>query len=124
MNPVPLDQLSFEAFSQLEQAVFRVGSGSEDWLELKLVEITPPRFSAGGGGNNSKHENFALLFRGPADRLLAQGIYMFEVAPLGRFELFLVPVGLAQNGAQYQVTFNRLVPAGQSGDGKRHSSSS
>jgi hypothetical protein len=109
MNTVPLEQLSFEVFARLLRTHFRVWTDPEHALELELFEITPRCIAAAGGMNNPKYENFALIFRGPADRLLAQRIYLFESAQLGRFELFIVPVGQDANGAQYQATFNRLV---------------
>jgi hypothetical protein len=109
MSTVPLEQLRFEAFAKLLKTNFRVWIDPQQALDLELSEITPPRISSAGGTNGPKYENFALMFRGPADRLLAQRLYLFESAQLGRFELFIVPVGRDANGAQYQATFNRLV---------------
>jgi len=109
MDRVPLEQLSFESFAGLVKTNFRVWINDRDALDLELSEITPPRVAASGGANGPKYENFALMFRGPADRLLVQRIYVFESAQIGRFELFIVPVGCDQNGTQYQATFNRLV---------------
>lgn len=109
MNRVPLEQLSFESFAGLAKTNFRVWVSDDDALDLELSEITPPRVVSTGGTNGPKYENFALMFRGPANRLLAQRIYLFESAQIGRFELFIVPVGRDQNGSQYQATFNRRV---------------
>lgn len=109
MNTVPLEQLPFEAFAGLLGTNFRVWTDPQHALNLELFEITPPCIASAGETNGPKYENFALIFRGPADRLLAQRIYLFESPRLGRFELFIVPVGRDANGAQYQATFNRLV---------------
>ena len=109
MNTVPLEQLRFEAFAGLLKTKFRVWLDAQQALELELTEITPPRITSTGGTKSPKYENFALMFRGPADRPLAQRIYLFESAQLGRFELFIVPVSRDPNGAQYEATFNRLV---------------
>src|SRR5579862_543341 len=109
MNTVPLEQLHFEAFAKLLKTTFRVWIDAQQAVELELSEITPPRMALTGGTNGLRYENFALMFRGPADRLLAQRIYLFESTQLGRFELFIVPVGRDANGAQYQATFNRPV---------------
>ena len=109
MNTVPLDQLSFESFAKLVKTNFHVWIDDREALDLELSEITPPRVTSTGGAGNQTYENFALEFLGPADRLLPQRIYQFESAPLGRFELFIVPVGRDQTGARYQATFNRLV---------------
>jgi hypothetical protein len=112
MNRVPLEQLSYEAFAGLVKTSFRVWIDAHDSLDLELSEITPSRVSSTGGANSPAHENFALVFLGPADRLLPQRIYLFESAPIGRFELFIVPVSRDQNGTRYQATFNRLVKPG------------
>ena len=106
---MPLEQLDFETFAKLLKTNFRVWIDAQQAVELELSEITPLRISSTGGKNGPKYENFALMFRGPADRLLAQRIYLFESAQLGRFELFIVPVGRDPDGVRYQATFNRLV---------------
>ena len=109
MNAVPLEQLRYESFAGLVKATFRV------WIEgeasLELAEVTP-RSILSGGTDRPVHESFALVFLGPAERLLPQRIYWFESAQLGRFELFIVPVSRDQNGVRYQATFNRLVQPG------------
>ena len=70
-------------------------------VALELQEISD--FSATNGG-----ESFALLFRG-GSRQLRQETYTLRHPSLGRFEIFLVPVGADQNGAQgYLATINRL----------------
>ncbi len=109
MNLVPLEQLSFASFASLVKTNCRVWIDARDSLDLELTEASPPRIVSTGGANDRTFENFALTFLGPADRLLPQGIYCFEAAPIGRFELFIVPVSRDQNGVRYQATFNRLV---------------
>ena len=51
---------------------------------------------------------FSLLFQGPHDRLLPQGTYQFDHDQIGSFPLFIVPVGAAKSGLQYEAVFNRL----------------
>jgi hypothetical protein len=53
-------------------------------------------------------ECFSLLFRGGSSAL-RQNTYTVDHASLGTFQLFLVPVGTDNNGAQgYLATINRL----------------
>ena len=108
MNVTPLEKLTCANFAALVKTNFRVWIDTQNSLELELAEVTPPRVTT-GGLNSAAYENFSLLFCGPADRVLPQRIYWFESPALGRFELFIVPVGRDQNGAQYQATFNRRV---------------
>ena len=109
MNIVPLDQIDFEFFASRVNTKFRVWIDASDSLELTLSEIAPRLVSTTGGANRQTYENFALGFLGPAERLLPQRMYWFESAGLGRFELFIVPVGRDANGVRYEATFNRLV---------------
>jgi len=112
MNTVSLEQLNFESFAGLSKTSWRVWIDAQDSVNLELSEITPPRIVSSGSAGGLKYENFALEFLGPADRLLPQRMYWFESAAIGRFELFIVPVGRDQNGTRYQATFNRLVKPG------------
>ncbi len=109
MKTARLEQLGFEALARLVKTKFRVWVGAGDALELELYEATPPRTTPTGGGKEAVYESFSLLFLGPADRLLPQRIYTFECEPLGRFDLFIVPIGRDQNGVRYEAAFNRLV---------------
>lgn len=108
MNAKPLEQLTYEDFFKAIKSKFRVWIDSQNSLELELSEVTTPRISTAGGAK-AAYENFALNFDGPADKLLPQRIYCFESTALGRFELFIVPVGCSPRTAQYQATFNRLL---------------
>jgi uncharacterized protein DUF6916 len=70
-------------------------------VPLELQQISD--FSAPKGG-----ESFALLFRGGSHQL-RQKTYTLRHPSLGTFQIFLVPVGADQNGAQgYLATINRL----------------
>src|SRR5215469_15192593 len=109
MNVKPLEQLTYEDFSGMVNSKFRVWIDAQNSLELELSEVTSPRISMAGGTKGAAYENFTLNFTGPADKLLPQRIYCFESPSLGRFELFIVPVGCSPSSAQYQATFNRLL---------------
>jgi hypothetical protein len=58
-------------------------------------------------GKEARGESFMLLFHGPSDRMLPQGTYAFTHDELGRFDLFIVPIGQAPGVFQYQAVFNR-----------------
>ncbi|HWX21117.1 MAG TPA: hypothetical protein VN578_14545 [Candidatus Binatia bacterium] len=116
MKTPRLEELNFESLARLVKTRFRVWVGPNDLVELELYEATPPRVTPAGVGTKAVYEGFSLLFLGPADRLLPQRIYPFECEQLGRFELFIVPIGRDENGARYEAAFNRLLkPAGAEG---------
>jgi hypothetical protein len=72
----------------------------------KLTDKFPARTKSLDAGN----EKFTLLFSGPRRRPLAQDTYTFEQAGLGRFDMFIAPVGLAnESQLYYEATINRPV---------------
>ncbi|MFZ5643696.1 MAG: DUF6916 family protein [Bacillota bacterium] len=52
---------------------------------------------------------FSLLFQGPDQPLLAQGIYLFNHQQLEALEIFIVPVGRDKDGIRYEAVFNQLI---------------
>lgn len=49
---------------------------------------------------------FVLVFRGPMQPILPQGIYPLQHPVLGRPEIFLVPFGADDVGHRYEAVFN------------------
>ena len=109
MNIVSLDQLRFEDFAGLVKATFAVEPDPGATLQLELAAVTPRRLTPSGLAGGLAYEQFTLVWLGPADRLLPQGMYWFENPTRGRFELFIVPVGHDANGIRYEAQFNRPV---------------
>jgi hypothetical protein len=112
MNSTPLETLTLAKFSELLHARFRVRVSPSEEIELELAEATPGRVVDSQGRGGERFESFSLVFHGPADRLLPQKMHLFEHPQLGRFELFMVPIGQGPGCFKYQVIFNRLIPAG------------
>lgn len=48
---------------------------------------------------------FSLVFRGPRDTYLPQGLYRMEHAELGALDIFLVPVQPDAEGSLYEAVF-------------------
>ncbi len=79
---------------------FQVGPDTNR-IPLRLVEVSDGR-SVGG------IERFSLLFHGPADRALPQGLYSFHHDALGPLVLFIVPViGSNAERIVYEACFSR-----------------
>lgn len=70
-------------------------------LTLQSVEARPAL---------GRHEQFSLLFLGPAAIVLPQRIYGLRHAGLGRCELFLVPIRRDADGTCYEAAFSRALP--------------
>ncbi len=81
---------------------FRITPVSTEPMELTLAQVSELRTSPG-------QEGFSIVFRGPVDRLLPQGIYTLTHDRLGAQEIFIVPVARDEQGISYEAVFNRLV---------------
>ncbi len=99
-----LEHLTRASFEPHLNTTFQIRREQADPLDLELVEATdktPEGFTG---------EQFSLIFRGPADPLLAQRIYTLEHAEMGTLTLFLVPVAQKKDGYRYEAYFNRAAP--------------
>lgn len=74
-----------------------------------LAPISLELTSVEGKGVQGMQEQFSLLFRGPLEAPLEQGLHPFEHVQLGQFELFIVPVARTDEGFEYEAIFNRLL---------------
>jgi hypothetical protein len=102
----PLDQISLAQFAaQLNTSfIVRTDSGT---ARLRLVEVNPLPDSTAGAGD-AGNEKFVLVFQGPAASTLGQDTWQFDHRAIGRFSMFIVPVGsLDTTHSYYESTFNR-----------------
>lgn len=110
---ISLEQISFMDFASKLNSRFSILSNSRPLAELQLVGVRPldARGSGFANGGDEANEKFSLLFAGPGSSALEGAIYKFEHAGLGRFEMFISPVGLAGPGrCFYEAVFNRPAP--------------
>ena len=100
----PLANYTQSTFAQYVNSVFRLrGFTTVDVTLVKVEDTLPVKVSRAGG-----RESFALFFRGGSIKL-PQDTYTVEHAALGTFQLFLVPSGADENGAQgYVAVINRV----------------
>jgi hypothetical protein len=115
MNMVPLEQLTMESFSKWVKTRFRVRITPTETMEMELAEVTSPPTAPGNTPGHSGYESFSVIFTGPSEPVLPQRIYAFEGEGIGRFDLFIVPIGRDSGGARYQAAFNRLIEPAQAG---------
>src|SRR5581483_3549089 len=101
-----VDKLDSKAFSEHLNSEFKLSLPDAAPLVLRLLQVNER--DAG-----PRLEQFSLFFRGPREPYLQQSIYSLQHDKLGTIELFLVPVGIEQDGIQYECAFNRFrKPAG------------
>lgn len=95
-----LENFTVGTFSGRIGETFRIRSGASRALDLSLVSATAL------GESSERGRPFSILFRGPEDYVLPQGIYRLEHAQIGAFEIFLVPIGPDEAGMRYEAVFN------------------
>ena len=93
--------LTHENFAPQLNTKFRVKVDETNAVDLVLSEISELQTS-------SRQEQFAIVFRGPLEMFLGQGMREFEHHEMGHFPLFLVPIKQDDNGFYYESVFNRL----------------
>lgn len=110
MIDTPLDSLSLEQFTSQVNTRFILRREDDEGIELVLVEAAPSRSMAAAraAGVPLRQEMFHLHFRGPSAPVLPQSLYRLEHENLGRFAIFLVPIGHGPEGVVYEAVFNRL----------------
>lgn len=117
-NPAPGGQLPSEIYSDplfyyhkstfapYLNTRFRFQTKALKWVLLTLVEVKnvgPVPDEATGG-----RESFSLVFRSQTQ--FRQNTYLLQHDALGKFNLFLVPVGRFNKGQKYEAVINRLNP--------------
>ena len=94
------ESISHENFSGHLNASFRIDV-AETSLELELVEV-----EVGKSIDPSLREPFTLIFQGPKDSILPEGIYNVSNDGAGSFDLYIIPIVSPGDLQSYQVIFN------------------
>jgi hypothetical protein len=101
-----LDRLESADLSPYLNQMVRAKTESAGEIELELIEVTDLGPDPPDEGEGAKRRPFFVIFRGPSEVQLPQGIYDIELADLGTLGLFIVPVGAHQDRVLYQALFN------------------
>lgn len=93
--------LTHETFVEYINTRFQVQLDETKGVELELAEVSELKVLP-------QQEQFAIVFRGPLEIFLGQGIRSMAHEQMGKFELFIVPVRQDQQGFYYEAVFNRV----------------
>lgn len=96
-----LETLGYAEFAPQLNTKFRMPLPSAATLEMELIQAE--EFTS-----TPHQERFSLLFLGPLDPPIEQGIYRLEHDQLGAGDIFLVPVSHDEKGLCYEAAFNRF----------------
>jgi hypothetical protein len=104
-GPDPIGYLKREHFAPFIDGAFRIRNDAGTLVSVKLREAVDLKIDI-----NEKlgyaGDSYRLGFDAPRKAGLAQGTYHFDHENLGRFSLFLVPVG--GSGIHYEAIINRI----------------
>lgn len=97
-----LEQLTKENWNDYHEHSFQYqpADTDNDALTFVLVEV-----SGLGTKPGAEREPYSLIFRGPADPVLEQGIVPMQHPDLGEVSIFLVPIGPDSTGMCYEAVF-------------------
>jgi hypothetical protein len=82
--------------------IFRVQDEHMGMVELELIEVSDLQ-------RTPRQEIYSIVFRGPLNQPLGQGMYQTEHASLETGALFIVPIAREDDGYRYEAVFNHLV---------------
>jgi hypothetical protein len=98
-----LDDFTVATFAPLVGDRFALEAEPGVSVDVRLAEATDHAADATARGVH--RAPFSLVFAGPAEPILPQRTWPLEHPELGRFELFLVPVGRDAAGVRYEAVF-------------------
>jgi hypothetical protein len=93
-----------DEFATALNTKFLIPIDGADPIELELIEVSELR-------SLLKQEMYSIIFRGPRDVMLSQRMHRLEHTQLGMLDLFLVPIGVDEQGYSYEAVFNHLKKA-------------
>lgn len=100
-----LQWLTHSQFVDRVSETFEVSGASVSAVTLVLAETSVSVEAGGTGPDGADRQQFSLVFRGPLDPFLPQGIYRLEHSELAAMDLFLVPIGPDSEGMRYEAAF-------------------
>jgi hypothetical protein len=96
-----LGELTLSTFSPLVGDAFTIETTGGLRIEVTLSEAAAESDQPVASGRTP----FSILFSGPPEPILPQGIHRLEHRALGALDVFLVPLQPESGGARYQAVF-------------------
>jgi hypothetical protein len=104
-----LDKLTINDFAPLVDETFYLHTEQAEPISVALIKASTlgpdPAEDEANDQKPARRRPFSLIFRGPVETHLPQSIYQIRHEKLGAMGLFLVPVGLDEEGMHYEAIF-------------------
>ena len=97
-----LKDWTYALFTENQNTNFVVQHPHWGNVTVELVNVSDLR-------ETSRQRMFSLVFRGPLDQPLEQGLFPMTHETMGTESLFLVPIAREPDGFRYEAVFNNLV---------------
>lgn len=101
-----LDKVCASDFEAYLGDTFLLFTPDNRTLKVELIEVEECRKDPGLPAFLAQRPPFSLVFRGPEGCTLPQKTYPMKHGKLGRFQLFLVPIGPFQGELRLEAIFN------------------
>ncbi|MFC2015155.1 DUF6916 family protein [Chloroflexota bacterium] len=101
-----LDKLSTEDFTKHLNSFFYLSIDSGEQVEAELIEVTELGTSNAPVIGDKRRRPFSVIFSGPPQPVLPQGIYELKHAEMEPLSLFIVPIGPDKEGMRYEAVLN------------------
>jgi hypothetical protein len=88
-----------EQFASVLGSTFTAQMEGTEKCELSLTEVSELK-------DRQTSQSFSILFLGPENHPVGQGLYELEHESLDPMALFLVPVGIVEGRMQLEAIFN------------------
>lgn len=89
-------------FAENRNSTFALQHSQWGNVTVELISVSELR-------ETPRQRMFSLVFRGPLDRPLEQGLHPMTHETMGTESLFLVPIAREADGFRYEAVFNNLV---------------
>lgn len=96
-----LDNFTIESSTEAINSQFNLVLENNVEISITLMEVNIHT-------NTKEHQNFSLIFQGPLQPFLNQGIRIVRHPLFGESEIFLVPIAKEENRFVYEAVFNRI----------------
>jgi len=97
-----LKDWTYTVFVENQNTTFALEHPHWGIVPVELISVSDLR-------ETPRQRMFSLLFRGPLEQPLEQGLHPLTHETMGTDSLFLVPIARESDGFRYEAVFNNLV---------------